>query len=71
MICRKQDVMETDVDKVQIYKCFRPGDIVLASVVKNQKIKKTLSCFLSLSLWPKNFNYILFMIVFRNCQQTC
>lgn len=30
---RKEDVRATEKDRVEIYKCFRPGDIVLAKVV--------------------------------------
>ncbi|PRP87248.1 hypothetical protein PROFUN_01510 [Planoprotostelium fungivorum] len=30
---RQQDVRATEIDKVEIYKCFRPGDIVLAEVI--------------------------------------
>lgn len=30
---RAQDISMTDLDKVQVYKCFRPGDIVVALVV--------------------------------------
>jgi len=30
---RKEDVRATDKDKVEMYKCFRPGDIVLARVI--------------------------------------
>lgn len=30
---RQQDVRQTEVDKVQIYDCFRPGDIVAAEVI--------------------------------------
>ena len=29
---RKEDVRATEKDRVEIYKCFRPGDIVLAKV---------------------------------------
>jgi len=32
-VIRVQDVRETEVDKVQIYKSFRPGDIVRAQVI--------------------------------------
>ena len=30
---RTQDVRATEIDKVEIYKCFRPGDIVKAEVI--------------------------------------
>lgn len=30
---RQQDVREMEIDKVEIYKCFAPGDIVLAEVI--------------------------------------
>ncbi|CAK8681416.1 unnamed protein product [Clavelina lepadiformis] len=30
---RKENVRETDRDRVEIYKCFRPGDIALAKVL--------------------------------------
>ncbi|KAL6047680.1 Exosome complex component CSL4 [Balamuthia mandrillaris] len=33
-IIRTQDVRATEVDKVEIYKSFRPGDIVRAEVVR-------------------------------------
>jgi len=32
-IIRSQDVRATEIDKVEIYKCFRPGDIVRAEVI--------------------------------------
>ncbi|KAJ3193902.1 Exosome complex component CSL4 [Irineochytrium annulatum] len=32
-VIRAQDVRATETDKVQIYKCFRPGDIVRARVI--------------------------------------
>lgn len=30
---RQQDVRQTEVDKVEIYNCFAPGDVVLAEVI--------------------------------------
>lgn len=30
---RQQDVRQTETDKVDIYKCFAPGDVILAEVV--------------------------------------
>lgn len=30
---RQQDVRQTEIDKVEIYRCFRPGDAVLAQVI--------------------------------------
>ena len=30
---RKEDVRATEKDRVELYKCFRPGDIVLARVI--------------------------------------
>nr|XP_033796140.1 exosome complex component CSL4 isoform X3 [Geotrypetes seraphini]XP_033796141.1 exosome complex component CSL4 isoform X3 [Geotrypetes seraphini]XP_033796142.1 exosome complex component CSL4 isoform X3 [Geotrypetes seraphini]XP_033796143.1 exosome complex component CSL4 isoform X3 [Geotrypetes seraphini] len=30
---RKEDIRATEKDKVEVYKCFRPGDIVLAKVI--------------------------------------
>ncbi|CAH1258531.1 EXOSC1 [Branchiostoma lanceolatum] len=32
-LIRKEDVRATEKDRVEMYKCFRPGDIVLARVV--------------------------------------
>lgn len=32
-LIRKEDVREKDVDNVDIYKCFRPGDIILSKVI--------------------------------------
>lgn len=32
-IIRQQDVRQTEVDKVDIYKCFVPGDVVSAEVI--------------------------------------
>uniref|UniRef100_A0A182LY86 S1 motif domain-containing protein n=1 Tax=Anopheles culicifacies TaxID=139723 RepID=A0A182LY86_9DIPT len=32
-IIRKEDVRATEVDRVELHKCFRPGDIVLARVL--------------------------------------
>ena len=30
---RKEDVRQSEKDRVEMYKCFRPGDIVLARVM--------------------------------------
>jgi exosome complex RNA-binding protein Csl4 len=30
---RKEDVRATEKDRVEMYKCFRPNDIILARVV--------------------------------------
>ena len=30
---RKEDVRATEKDKVEMYRCFRPGDIVLAKLL--------------------------------------
>lgn len=32
-IIRKEDVRATEKDRIEMYKCFRPGDIVLAKVM--------------------------------------
>lgn len=32
-ILRKEDVRAVDKSKVEMYKCYRPGDIILARVV--------------------------------------
>lgn len=32
-VLKKEDVHAIDKDNVQMYKCFRPGDIILARVV--------------------------------------
>ena len=32
-IIRKEDVRLVEMDKVQIYNCFRPGDILKANVI--------------------------------------
>eukprot|EP00771_Trimastix_marina_P002089 gnl/Trimastix_PCT/3201.p1 GENE.gnl/Trimastix_PCT/3201~~gnl/Trimastix_PCT/3201.p1 ORF type:complete len:192 (+),score=23.51 gnl/Trimastix_PCT/3201:64-639(+) len=32
-VIRKEDVRATEIDKVEIYKSFRPGDVVLAEVI--------------------------------------
>ena len=32
-VIRKEDVRQTEKDRVELYKCFRPGDIVLARVI--------------------------------------
>lgn len=36
-IIRVQDVRATEIDKVEIYQSFRPGDIVRAEVVRPSK----------------------------------
>jgi exosome complex component CSL4 len=30
---RQQDVRQTEIDTVDIYKCFRPGDVVVAEII--------------------------------------
>lgn len=30
---RKEDVRATDKDKIEMYKCYRSGDVILARVV--------------------------------------
>ncbi|XP_063703552.1 exosome complex component CSL4 [Culicoides brevitarsis] len=37
-ILRKEDVRATDKDRVEIYKCFRPGDIILAKVLPQTEL---------------------------------
>jgi len=32
-IIRREDIRATEKDKIEVYKCFRPGDTVLARVV--------------------------------------
>ena len=32
-VIRQQDVRKTEIDRVVLYNCFRPGDIVRAEVV--------------------------------------
>jgi exosome complex component CSL4 len=32
-VVRQQDVRQTEVDKVEIYRCFRPGDVIAAEVI--------------------------------------
>ncbi|KAK6635277.1 hypothetical protein RUM44_000528 [Polyplax serrata] len=32
-LLRKEDIRETEKDKIEVYKCFRPGDIILARVL--------------------------------------
>jgi exosome complex component CSL4 len=32
-VVRQQDVRQSEVDKVEIYRCFRPGDVILAEVI--------------------------------------
>lgn len=43
-ILRKEDIRSCEKDKIEVYKCFRPGDIILARVVSflNNNILK---CF--------------------------
>lgn len=43
---RKEDVRATEKDKVEMIKCFRPGDIILARVVSFWHIFSTLPFFL-------------------------
>ena len=33
-LIRSQDVRQTEKDKVKVWACFRPGDVVKASVVR-------------------------------------
>ncbi|CAD7090092.1 unnamed protein product [Hermetia illucens] len=40
-LLRKEDVRATEKDKVEMYKCFRPGDIILARVLPQTE----LSCY--------------------------
>jgi len=32
-ILRKEDIRDTEKDKIEVWKCFRPGDIILAKVI--------------------------------------
>lgn len=34
-LLRKEDIRSTEKDKVETYKCFRPGDVILARVVRD------------------------------------
>jgi exosome complex RNA-binding protein Csl4 len=47
-LIRQLDVRQTQVDEVEIYKCFRPGDIVRAEVVSS-----------SLSIFVSNFSFTI------------
>jgi len=44
-ILRKEDVRATEKDRVELYKCFRPNDIILARVV-SFTFQDTSMCFL-------------------------
>lgn len=33
---RKEDVRATDIDRVEMYKNYRPGDIILAKIVRSE-----------------------------------
>lgn len=37
-ILRKEDVRATDKDRVEMYKCYRPGDIILAKVMPQTEL---------------------------------
>lgn len=39
-ILRKEDVRATEKDRVDMYKSFRPGDIILARVVSMHKVAR-------------------------------
>lgn len=46
---RREDIRATEQDKVEVYKSFRPGDIILARVVSFfvfKRKKKIIKCFL-------------------------
>lgn len=54
-ILRKEDVRAIDKDRLEMYKCYRPGDIILARVVSfkfilenNLRIKIIVTAFFSL-----------------------
>lgn len=53
-LIRREDVKATEKDKVEIYKSFRPGDIILARVVSY--IIYTKSCV---------FIYLLFLVTYH------
>lgn len=36
-VLKKEDIKSTDKDRIDPYKCFRPGDIILARVVSFSK----------------------------------
>lgn len=35
-VLRREDIRATEKDRIEIYKCFRPGDIILARVISWQ-----------------------------------
>lgn len=35
---RKEDVRATDIDRVEMYKNYRPGDIILAKIVSQSNV---------------------------------
>lgn len=37
-ILRKEDVRQTDKDRIEMYKCYRPGDIILAKVMPQTEL---------------------------------
>lgn len=60
-LLRKEDVRATEKDRVEIYKSYRPGDVVLARVVSSLQygicfISFRLSAGVSLLLIPFSFN---------------
>jgi len=46
-ICRQQDVRATEIDKVDMYQSYRPGDIVRAVVVslREKNLMQIISVF--------------------------
>lgn len=43
-ILRREDIRATEKDRIDIYKSYRPGDIILARVVSFSIVKFTLFC---------------------------
>lgn len=61
-ILRKEDVQAIDKDRLEMYKCYRPGDIILARVVSFKVILEN-------SLYYQYITVIVFFpILLDRCQ---
>lgn len=66
---RKRDVRSFDIDNVEIYKSFRPGDIIRAKVVSNQPVVSLKAGWLVACVFVRSFLFCWFFLsVCRMCR---
>lgn len=62
-ILRREDIRATEKDRIDIYKSYRPGDVILARVVSFSIVKFTLVCkYVPCFFMEKRLHHILWIV---------